>query len=983
MTFEPIAIVGQSCVLPGALSPGELWEKIRDGEDLITSTPAGYWRVDPESVMTRDVKDAEDRTWTDRGGYVHGFDSVFDAEGFALSAETIGELDPLYQWVMHCGREALRDARVPFDGPRVNAGRIGAIVGNLSYPSTALSSYAEALWLDSQGEDFIGGRSRQVAGVPLPTPINRFNSGMPAHFLAQALGLNAGAFCLDAACASSLYAIKIACDRLQDRRADVMLAGGVNRADDLFIHVGFCALQAMSRIGQSRPFHRDGDGLVPAEGAAMVVLKRLDDAVAAGDTIHGVIRVVGLSNDGRGRGMLVPYQHGQVRALRQAYELAGLTPADISLVECHATGTPVGDIVEIETMLEVFAGVKELPIGTIKSNLGHLITASGVAGLQKIIGAMRDGIRPKTLHAEDPLDAIGNNGTLRVLQESEPWEVDGPRRAAISNFGFGGNNAHLIVEEYRSETPVQKSAAPKRAARERVAIVAIEALVGDGKGIGDFQNDLFNGRSRVREQEDGQVGARAEGVELPLLGLRFPPSDLAAALGQQTFILKTMWQGMDRIGELPAERTGVLIGMQTDAEVGAYGARCRMENGSQKWARAMGLDAPPPGWADEARDSVSWQRGAAGAIGAMPNIPANRLNSQFDLAGFGFTVSSEELSGVVCLELAVRALQAGEMDAMVVGAVDLSYEMVQRTAAAAVLPEDRHIPGDAALILVLKRETDARQSGDTIYATLDAPTLDATPTPGAHLELGLGESVRSLNSLFGHSHTASGLVHVAAAALACRHRASPRGRGFRATPWLPESEPKAAVDRVAATVTIEALGGQSRRVDLYADARAESLVVGLAPSLFIYSGADAAEVAGHVETDQRGDGGPARLVIATTAETLATKREQARALLADADGSICDRDQGIYFQPQSITGEVALVFTGPAGSYHGMGRELVLAFPELLQNVYEPCMEEAARWIYEPADGEMPAPESKLWGSSFVLIYQYIQFSSKQVHRRF
>lgn len=964
MTFEPIAVVGQSCVLPGALSPAELWEAVRDGRDLISSTPAGYWRVDPASVMTRDVKNADDRTWSDRGGYVHGFEKVFDPEGFTISSDEIRQLDPLYQWVMHCGREALRDAGVEPGA----CGPIGAVVGNLSYPSAALSAYAEALWLDSQGEEFIGGRSRQVAGVPLPSPINRFNSGLPAHLLARALDLDAGAFCLDAACASSLYAIKLACDKLHDRRADVMLAGGVNRADDLFIHVGFCALQAMSRRGESRPFHRDGDGLLPAEGAAMVVLKRLEDAIAGGDTIHGVIRVVGLSNDGRGRGLLVPCQRGQVRALRQAYELSGLSPSDVSLVECHATGTPVGDIVEINTMLEVFKDLEGIPIGTIKSNLGHLITASGAAGLQKILGAMREGLRPKTLHAEEPLDALRENRTLRVLHETEPWDVAGPRRAAISNFGFGGNNAHLIVEELNPGNPVSVAVPVdlERPRAERVAIVAIEALVGDGTGLGDFQSDLFNGRSRVRDDAGGNPGARADGVDLPLLGLRFPPSDLGAALGQQTFLLRTLWQAIDRIGELPRDRTGVLIGMQTDAEVAAYGARCRMENGSHKWARAMGLDEPPPGWVDQAREAVSWQRGAAGAIGAMPNIPANRLNSQFDLAGPSFTVSSEELSGIVCLELAVRALQAHEMDAMVIGAVDLSCELAQRTAALAVLPEDRHVPGDASLILVLKRESDARRDNDRIYATLEAPALDTKTTPGTHLQLGLKDGIQNLSSLFGHPHAASGLLHVAAAALACYHRASPRGRGYRATPWLPEPNLEQAATRTAATVIVDALGGQSRKVDLFANPRAQSLIVGAAPSLYVFSGADAAEVAGNLAAGSPGDTGPARLVIATTPETLDAKIERAKTLLAGAAGRIFDREEGIYFSAQPIGGEVALVFTGPAGSYNGMGRELVLAFPGLLHNLYEPCMEEAARWIYEPTDGEQPPPESKLWGSSFV-----------------
>ena len=145
-----------------------------------------------------------------------------------------------------------------------------------------------------------------------------------------------------------------------------MLAGAVCRSDDLFIHVGFTALNALSRSGRSRPFHRDADGLLPAEGAGFVVLRRLDDARRDGDRVLGVIRGVGLANDGRGRGFLAPSREGQLRAMRRAYEVAGLDPASISLLECHATGTAVGDATEVESSAEVFAAARDLPIGSLK-----------------------------------------------------------------------------------------------------------------------------------------------------------------------------------------------------------------------------------------------------------------------------------------------------------------------------------------------------------------------------------------------------------------------------------------------------------------------------------------------------------------------------------------------------------------------------------------------------------------------------------------
>ena len=296
MAFRPIAVVGSACLLPGARRPGELWEAVAAGRDLLTAVPDGRWRTDSLRMLCTGEESVADRTWSDRGGYVEGFEQLFDAAGFAIAADEIRDLDPVFKWVLHCAREALRDA-----GARPR--RVGAVFGNLSFPSASMSRFAESVWF---------GNGTQ------PDPRNRFSSGLPALILERALDLQAGAFALDAACASSLYAFKVACDWLDEDRADLVLAGAVNAADDLFIHVGFSALSALSRSGRSRPFHRDADGLVPAEGAGFLALKRLEDAERDGDRIHGVIRGIGLSNDGRGKGFLVPREEGQVRALRAA-----------------------------------------------------------------------------------------------------------------------------------------------------------------------------------------------------------------------------------------------------------------------------------------------------------------------------------------------------------------------------------------------------------------------------------------------------------------------------------------------------------------------------------------------------------------------------------------------------------------------------------------------------------------------------------------
>ena len=637
--FAPIAIVGQACLLPGANDPAQLWEAVASGRDLLSIAPADRWGAARSDVIGT-PEHCSDRSWSERGGYVHGFEQIFDPNGLSLDADEIMRLDPLFVWLLHVGRQALRSAAI------ADTSRAGAVVGNLSFPTTSMARYAERVWLGDELAD--------AADLPIVDPRNRFSSGLPAHLLARALDLGEAAYCLDAACASSLVAIKLACDRLHDGSADVMLAGAVNRCDDLFIHVGFCALQAMSRSGRSRPFHPHADGLVPAEGAGMVVLQRLADAVQQGRTILGVIRGIGLSNDGRGSGLLAPSQSGQVRAMQRAYACAGLTPDDIDYAECHATGTPVGDATELDSMRQVFGEQRRLPIGSLKSNLGHLITAAGVASLIKVLAAMDAETLPATLHLDDA-QPIADDPSFEVVTTPRPWPAtQRPRRATVSAFGFGGNNAHLIVEQWRGQSIEPQ---PASAASPRIAVVALAS----------------------RELSEG------DDIQLPLKDLRFPPRDMEQTLPQQLLMMAVAAEALSKLDQLPHQQTGVLIGMGCDPNVARWGARWRLSHWARRWGIAQ------LGWRAQARDAFVPSLLAAGVLGTMPNVVANRLNSAFDLGGASMSVSSEEMSGLRALEVGARALRRGELDAAIVGAVDMSREPVHQAAAAAL-----GVAGDSA-----------------------------------------------------------------------------------------------------------------------------------------------------------------------------------------------------------------------------------------------------------------------------------------------
>ena len=724
MNFKPIALVGQGCVLPGAHTPRKFFNALAEGQNLLSEAPRGYWRMPYEDVIAgaRDIqaKAYRDRAWTSRGGYVSGFEGVFSGQGYLPEAGDVNVLDTMTKWSLHAGLEALRDAGLTPE--KLKGLRAGAILGNLSYPSFSLTAFAEGTWLgDSSPPD---SRAR-----------DRFNSGLPAHTLARALGLDAGAFSLDAACASSLFALKLACDKLQDGQADVMLAGAINRADDLFIHVGFTALQALSPQGLSRPFHRDADGLLPSEGAAILVLKTLERALADDDRILGVIRGIGLSNDGRSKGFLAPAREGQAAAMSSAFAGSGLGPEDIGYVECHATGTLLGDATEIHSLSRVYGESHELYLGSLKANLGHPITVAGAAGLIKVLGAFENKIIPALLSAEAPVDELKNTG-FRLPETAQAWDVRPglPRRAAVSSFGFGGNNAHVLLEEWTGDTsfygPVGERApmaedtapAPEQAA---VAIVGLGIQAADIKGKGEFVRVIFEGESRLKETELGQAG-KTDSIELSLKGLNFPPRDLEETLPQQLITLAVVNEALEDLAVLPGENTGVLIGMQCDAEIARYGLRWRLGE--------LKKDEYTPEELEKERDGIISALESASVIGAMPNVPANRVNARYDFKAPSFTLSSEELSGIRALDVAVRALARGEMDAALVGATDLSVEPVQARAARALLPPERQVPGDAALVLVLKRLADARRDGEKIYAMLSA--RDEPDGTGADFNLG-------------------------------------------------------------------------------------------------------------------------------------------------------------------------------------------------------------------------------------------------------
>lgn len=930
-SFEPIAVVGRSCVFPGALTPEALFDAVRDARVLIDEAPERAWGIDARSLIeARSPGPGEEYVVSNRGGYVRGFEEIFDPARFADRITEPERLDLLTQWLLHCAERALGEA-----GVETAPAGSGLVFGNLSYPTVEHTRFVEDFWL-GEGP---GAPAPGLAGVR-SDPRNRFSSGGPAHIVAQAFGLDGDVFALDAACASSLYALEIACRRLQDRESDLMLAGGVARADPLFIHLGFTALQALSPSGQSRPLHKGADGLLPAEGAGLVALKRLSDAVADGNRIYGVIRGIGLSNDGRQSGFLAPATDGQIRAMRAAYAQSGLTPRDIDFIECHATGTPRGDTVELESLALLWGDGPKPAIGSLKGNIGHPITASGVASLLKMLGAFEAGVLPPT-PCDDPLDAIEEKG-FRLLREAEPWSSEGPRRAAISNFGFGGNNAHLIVEEWTGVESTETR--PTNAASRRsqpIAVSAIGVLTGPSVGLPDFVRRLVGPRD--------DTGTRTDEIVLPMTNLGFPPNDLQESLAQQSSILAVVEEALGQVGGLNPDRTGVYVGMCVDPQAARHGLRVRLRE-------LLGSDADIDSWR-EANARAARHLTAAGVIGCMPNIPANRIHAQQDWRAPGFTVASEELSGLDALKLAVRALQAGEIDAAVVGASDFSHEASHLAAAADVLPADRQRPGDAAVALIVMREGDALEKGYPVFASfVEDGELPSFGAVGLALDSDSGES--EITARFGHAHGASGLLHVAASAVTAHLGAEVDRDGAWPAPRR--------LGGVHTRVEARSFAGLGRTVDLKGAAEPIEAVAPVdAPIVRFFAADTPEELATQVSAGVRASQGEVRLALVgrTEDEIERLRSHAATELAAGRDPSA----PGLFYGRGAPEGEIAFCYTGAAAAYPGAARDLLLAFPRIGHNLttkFEGTPKLAAT-LYG-ADVESFSPATQLQGSSFV-----------------
>ncbi len=457
----PIAIVGMACRFPGAPNVSRYWQMIRAGRHAFGTPPADRWN---HAAFFSEQQRASDRYYAPHGAFIDDVKS-FAALEFGIPPRRVEVMDPQQRITLEAAWYALQDAGYAPAIDRISGGRaidrrrVGTFLGlSCTEYRTLMGSRVAAAMMAAgdlgQGAESAEEARRMAAAVGRVVPTRAFSApgalgNMSAAAVAQELDLGGPAYTVDAACASALVAVHDAVTFLRDGQIDAAVAGGVylNLTPENLI--AFSRIGAISAKGVCRPFDAEADGFVQGEGVGMVLLKRLEDAIRDHDRIYAVIKGSGVNNDGRGDGPMSPRGDGQEAVIAQAWDDAGVAPDQIGYIEAHGTGTSVGDKTELGALRARLGTVERaIPLGSAKANIGHTMSAAGIAGFIKAVLAIHHKTIPplanwKAPHPNHDLD----DGTFAIPTEATPWRSVTPRRATVSSFGFGGTNGHVVLEE--------------------------------------------------------------------------------------------------------------------------------------------------------------------------------------------------------------------------------------------------------------------------------------------------------------------------------------------------------------------------------------------------------------------------------------------------------------------------------------------------------------------------------------------------------
>ncbi len=769
--MDPIAVVGLGCVLPGALDVAAFWRNVLRRQVSLQPVPPQAW----EHARYFDAdRSAPDRTYCRVGGFVTDF--RFDWRRFKVPPADAQAVNPMQWMVLEAGYQALSPLqRLPTETTAIILGSTGlgwqrdsglrirlddmvdAVRDSEAFRS--LPPHARDAVLE-QAQRELTARLKEVSednvvGASASVAAGRINM----HF-----DLKGPHYSVDAGFASSLAALDLAVRGLRDREFDLALTGGVSEMLTPLELIAFSKLGALSEHA-ARPFAADADGTVLGEGAAMLALKRLDDALADQDTIYAVLRGVGGSSDGRGKSLVAPRFEGQALAMRNAFRDAGdeVRPESIAYVECHATGTHVGDASEVRALREVYGAAAQgsIALGAVKANIGHLRSASGAAGLLKAVLALHH----RTVPPHVPVAQVSpglelSTSPFYLPDEPKPFREGALPRAALSAFSFGGNNFHAVLE---ARAPSSKPRAARPLPREEpLAVVGMGGMFPGAETIPAFWERLVEGYDRTQrvpkeryaiERYFDPNGARSDksyttlGCFLdrlppPQLSMKIPPSAWSALDPSHVLCLLSAQQALEDAkfveGKWPKDKVALSLAF-LPYQGKKFLADSRVNFAEFHHALAAALEAAKVPAAAQARVLAEAEARFKSGLpeitddtltGYLGSLNAGRIAWLHDFHGPHFVVDAACASAHAALHAAWKMLQHRVADVTLTGGVwcDMRPEFFiaacrfNALSADGSFPFDSRangfIPGEGAGVLVLKRLSDAERDGDRIRAVI-------------------------------------------------------------------------------------------------------------------------------------------------------------------------------------------------------------------------------------------------------------------------
>ena len=938
MIREPIAIVGRSCLFPDVSNPDEFWEVISAGKDLFREVSRERLGIDPSDI--RGQKGNLDKTYSTRCAFLENHPNL---SKFSESLPLIDQLDPYYQWTIWILGQALTDANLT---PLMKS-KCGLILANLTFAlESAQECHENALvkWLDSK----ICAKARETRD-PLAL-FHLHQSARPAEVASSFFGLGITPYALDAACASSLYAVDLACHALWRRDADAMVAMGVNRSEMVALQVGFSQLGAYSQQGQCLPFDDAADGLVVGEGGGALVLKRLSQALEDGDKIYALIRGTGTSCDGQDGGLLAPSHNGQVRALKEAYRDSGVSPKDVRFVECHGTATARGDATEINTLDKIF-NVPErtfkLGIGSVKSNFGHCLSAAGMASMMKMLQTVEKRELPVTKFNTPGKGVVDNQKWLELVSPRTTLGTENSLIVGVNGFGFGGTNAHVILQEYRpSEWNTHSHISNSISSRKKIAIVGAEVEAGKWENwrsiLAHLQGLDTESRGSQRWPEsmssDDLKSRFLRNREIELGRFRISPKEMQRLLPQQLLMLELSDQCLANLAGQPIDNTqcGVLVGLNFAPNITNHTLRFKASRAVDKLLSQSGREFASEAARNELvqsyKDALCDEVNSDDVVGDIPNFPANRINAEFDLQAPSYVVFQEEGSGLKSLELAIETIRDGRASSMLVGATDLTLDFKSYLAGDPYDSDSMYLEGGA--VVLLEDYDTAIAKGHSILAVIDDLSLRL---PERNSQITSDIVLEKPFSNLGNLRSAQGLFDLA---LTCRLLKS--GYLFQNAsliPFLQDRNTHKKLKLVSDTVM-----GRQYHLSIHSEFNdkvdwKDSIEVTSSYNytLNFFQGASHQDLLNNLKTESlalQNQRQNFRLSLSGPTDQMESLRNRAIQVLESRDTDFID-PRGIVMKRGSIPDpqSLAFVYPGFGNLYEGMGKSIYQQFPGILGRI--------------------------------------------------